>query len=248
VNLAPGFLLQVAPRFHVAALWPTRLEIGSGIEPTPAGFFPRDAWRAPSAEELDLLTAVTSPAEALSPSHAGLFALPSHIVDRWWQAVDDEGAASGAAFERFVHETVDFFRFKQMPLPDSCSFDVRVSRAGQRSTRLDTSGRFLSGLAFADAPGCRTVAWANLGDEDARLVYLNLPLDTLRPRARATSIAAGDEVLARFCEAEAEYPLIRLRLGPGEGLWFPHAPIAHDGDTQEKLDLDAVLTLSCADA
>jgi hypothetical protein len=35
----------------------------------------------------------------------------------------------------------------------------------------------------------------------------------------------------------------RLRLEPGEGLWFPGSPLVYDGSTLGKHDLDVVLTL-----
>jgi hypothetical protein len=149
-----------------------------------------------------------------------------------------------------VAQTVEFLRFKGLPLPESCSFDVRVSQPGRRSTRLDPSGSYLCGLGFgatAEEDSRRMVAWVNLGDEEARLVFLNLTAPTMRriaDEAGRVSASPARDPLRRFVETVPDYPLVRLRCEPGEGLWFPAAPVLWDGDTQDKLDLDVILTLT----
>ncbi len=167
----------VAPRFHVRADWTQRLE--TDVVPLPVASDP-------------------------APGDALLFNLPAHLRALWWAAAESmEEARGGEAYQRFVAQVVEFLQFKQMPLPEICAFDVRVSKPGLQSTRLDT--------APADR---RTVAWINLGDEATHL---------------------------RLSEADRAF---RLRLESGEGLWFPACPIEHDGDTVDKLEIDAVLVLS----
>ena len=167
----------VAPRFHVRADWPQRL----------------DAKGAP-------LPVASDPA----PGDALLFNLPAHIRALWWSAAESmQEARGGEAYQGFVAQVVEFLQFKQMPLPESCAFDVRVSKPGLRSTRLDA------------APGDRrTVARINLGDAATHL---------------------------RLTEADRVF---RLRLEAGEGLWFPPRGLEDDGDTLDKLEIDAVLVLS----
>lgn len=252
--LCAGMRIAVAPRFHVAADWAARLEVNGGLESGDSGCFPRPDWRR--VDEGDIATLVQeAPAAgaALPADTGGLFTLPQHVADLWWKAAEEveAGSAAGGGYQRFVDESVAFLRFKQLPLPDSCSFDVRVSQAGQRSTRLDATGSRLCGLGFgslAQAPHRSTIAWVNLGDEDTHLVYLNLPAKRMRELAAASGqrldAATDEELLPRFAAAVPRYPLVRLRLAPGEGLWFPAAPIVHDGDTHGKLDLDVVLTLT----
>lgn len=46
-----------------------------------------------------------------------------------------------------------------------------------------------------------------------------------------------------FVAREPTYPLVRVHLDPGEGLWLPSPPPAFDGWTVGKGDLDAMLVL-----
>lgn len=154
------FALTVAPRFHVPARWPERIEIRCGPD-----------WEHVGASEIgELVTATPGLDEVLPAGRAALIALPAHLRESWWQAAEgiDEappggappgGAPSGAElYPRFVQAVVDFFSFKRLPMPESCSFDVRVSKPGLATTRFDGS----------DAG--ELVAWINLGDEDSRVV------------------------------------------------------------------------------
>lgn len=186
--MTAGPRLAIAPRFHLRADWPGRVEL-------PAA----EGWRAATAAEIAAVVADPLAADAvLPPDRIGLFLLPPHLRDGWWRAAEnlDDAAPAGEAYERFVRDVVDFCSFKQLPLPASCSFDVRVSRPDLASTRLDGAASTV-------------VAWINLGDEDTHVV------------------------LAR--------PRLRLRLGPGEGVWLHGADA--DGDTRGKSEIDVVLTL-----
>lgn len=260
MKLAPGFLLRTAPHFHPRSGWQDGLEVCSGAEPTASGFFPRLDWRRATDEEISLLVGAAPQAasdDMLSPERAGFFSVPNHLRAAWWQAadgIDENGAAS--AYENFVAQTVEFLRFKDLPLPESCSFDVRVSQPGRRSTRLDPTASYLCGLGFgatAEDASRRMVAWVNLGDEEARLVFLNLTAPMMRRladqagRFSPPQVRQGD-LLQRFVASVPDYPLVRLRCEPGEGLWFPAAAVLWDGDTQDKLDLDVILTLTTSDA
>lgn len=128
-------LLTVAPRFHLPAEWPQRLEVRREGD-----------WRAASGDEVAALVAPAAPLEADLPAdRVALIVLPSHLRDSWWRAAEhvDSGAPGGAHYQRFVQELVDFFTFKRLPLPESCSstyasatpaWPRRVARAASRPT------------------------------------------------------------------------------------------------------------------
>jgi len=222
---ADALRLGIAPRFHLSADWGARLEVNDGIEVDAAGaLWPKASWRRAGEEESHLW---------LGEGGGLLFQLPSHLRRSWWRAAEqiEPGSSGGGAYQEFVAHAVDFLTFKQLPLPEACGFDVRVSRPGLRTTRTDAPG-----LGFtAPAAGRRTLAWVNLGDEATHLVLVPAP-------------AVHDPAALRRLAAEApDSPLLRLRLEPGEGLWFPAAPIAHDGDTVGKLEVDVVLVLTAAE-
>ncbi len=191
----------------------------------------------------------------LGPSEAALLAIPARLRAAWWdQAERMTTAVSGDrdAFDRFAAALLEFLRFKRLPLPALCRVEVTVSKPGQPGTRIDPVTGGLAGLALPAAssatPGGRTVAAINLGDEATHLVLLNLPHDTMRAlRARHGQPCAAAlppaELAARFFDALPTYPLTRLRLEAGEGLWLPAADVICDGWTNEKVDIDVVLTI-----
>jgi len=253
--LDAGLRFRVAPRFHCRAAWAERLRVNGGVVRGAAGVQPRDDWRPPTAGELALV--VAGEVAASSPPggpHLDLLVIPSHLRRRWWElaARSDAGGTAIPGFAAFVGEVVELLRFKRLPLPAACLADVVVSRPGQASTRLDEAGGRLAGFAFGSlAPARRAahsapVAAINLGDESARLVVLNLALAALRARRAGPDAAAEAAVLDAFFAEHPAYPLIGVRLDPGEGLWLPTPPPAFDGWTIGKTDVDALLLLHAA--
>jgi hypothetical protein len=121
------------------------------------------------------------------------------------------------------------------------------SAAAPTSIRLDTGGKALAGLGFGSVgvhdAGAVPVGVINLGDEAGCVVVLNLPGSALRERCGAESTGASDALLSTFARRCSDYPLIGVRLAPGEGLWLPTPPPAFDGWTVGKHDLDAMLVL-----
>jgi len=119
-------------------------------------------------------------------------------------------------YERFASDVLEFLRFKDLPLPPLCEIEVTVSRPDQTRTHLH------------DVTKAAPLAVVNLGDEASHIILSNLP-----PSAMAD----------RSVEARSAYPLVRIRLDPGEGLCFPPCGVICDGWTREKRELDVVLTI-----
>ncbi len=266
MQLQAGFLFRVAPRFHNRLPWSHRLQINGGVECSAQRFFPRNDWRKLSPGELALLidecpqSAATARAPTLdtmlSPSRAGLLAIPSHLRASWWTVAERADTSNGRmeGYESFVAQLLEFLRFKRLPLPEHCGFDVVASRPSQRSTHLDAAGESVMGLGFntllqgESRHASRLVGAINLGDEATHLVLLNLSppaMCSILVRQGQTEITAtsSPELLKQFFAALPDYPLVRLRLDPGEGLWLPNDAVVYDRDTQGKQDLDLVLTI-----
>jgi hypothetical protein len=240
VELRPGIVLGVAPRFHARSGWAERLRLNGGVERAHARFHPRRDWRPLAPEELAQLVD-DAPAGA-DPLRASLLVVPAWLRAAWWDQVDRAG------YERFASELLGFLRFKALPLPALCEVRVTVSRPGQTGTRLDPTTGDLSGLAPAPSvPGAADVAAVNLGDEATHVVLLNLPPATMGQmvcgRAGSSPTLPLVDLVPWFFEARSAYPLVRIRLDPGEGLWFPAGDVVHDGWTCEKRELDVVLTI-----
>lgn len=250
--LEPGHIFRVAPRFHCRAAWAERLQLNGGATRRADTVCPRADWRAATVAELAVLApSGTSDASPLEAAHWALLTIPAHVRQRWWDAAERGEAGEGTqpGYDAFVADVLELLRFKGLPVPPRCAAAVLVNRPGQTSTRLDGSGR-LAGFCFgslvpssaahgADDP----IAVFNLGDEFAHLVMLNLGVHALRARLAVDDATVADEILSTFYLRQPAYPLVRVRLDPGEGLWLSSPPPAFDGWTVGKADLDALLVL-----
>jgi len=99
--------------------------------------------------------------------------------------------------------------------------DVSTDEARALIARaLDTWGRL--DIVINNAGFGRPRMVFNLSDEESALVFLNL---------------------AATPTAQSDYPVIRIALQPGEGFWLPRIPIAHDGDTRGRTEVDVQLVL-----
>jgi hypothetical protein len=258
VHLEPGLAVTVAPRFHLPGAWPERLRVNSGVEARDGRFFPRGDWRPPAPEELALLAGgdgAPASADGFRAEALSLFHVPEHLRRRWWDLAARQANPAGidaAEFEAFLRAVVDFCRFKGLPLPRTCAFDVVVTAPGRASTRVDAAAGCLAGLAFdlppTEGTAPRPLGAVNLGDEATSLVFLNLPAARLQDKLHAAPGSPGDyptpgELARRFLSSFPAYPLVRVLLAPGDGYWLPAGGIVADGYTVDKQEPDVLLLI-----
>ncbi len=252
MELRPGITLGLAPRFQSALAWRERMQVNGGVEAEAGHFYPRRDWRAPTDAALTLLLADAD--AGLARSRVGLLSLPSHVRREWWGLAErGEGlGGNGRDYRAFVAEVMEFLRFKRLPLPGQCRVDVAVSRPGQPSTRWDAADGRPAGLGFnIEGPGGattpdRVVAIVNLGDEPTHLVLLNLAPSEMAAALGPPPVAPGRELLQRFFTAMPAYPLVRVRLEPGDGVWLPSLGVVYDVCTLDKREIDVALTIRAA--
>jgi hypothetical protein len=67
-------------------------------------------------------------------------------------------------------------------------------------------------------------------------------LNGQRQGSQAAAVTEGDPV-ALFLVRFPDYPLVRLVLDPGEGVWLPDADVIYDDDCSGKQDIDVWLIL-----
>jgi hypothetical protein len=243
MHLEPGFALTVAPRFHLPGAWPDRLRVNSGVEARGEHFSPRADWRLPAPEELALLVnddgAPAAP-DGFRPEALSLFHVPEHLRRRWWDLAARQGDPAGIdaeGFRAFLRDVVDFCRFKGLPLPPTCAFDLVVTAPG-RAFDLPPEER-----------ATRPLGAVNLGDEPTSLVFLNLPAARLQDRLRTAPGAPGvcprlGELTRRFLTSSPTYPLVRVLLRPGDGYWLPAGGAVADGYTLDKQEPDVLLLIA----
>jgi len=219
-SLQPGIRIVNAPRFHSARSWSDRLCVNTGVVEDSGRVFARDDWRAPTEDEIRLLTVLDEKGDA--GDELALFNIPERLHAQWWTLAADPAAdseAGRAAFQQYAGAVLEYLHFKRLPLPPACTLEVVLHAPGQASTRPN-----LGGLSAPQA-GVGILGGINLGDEESALIFLNrLPAQSL-------------------LTPESAYPLIKIRLRPGEGFWLPRSPIVIDGDTRGREEVDVQLVI-----
>jgi len=252
MELQPGIRLGIAPRFHVRPRWSERLLVNGGVEREGARLRPRPDWRPPGPEEMAALVDDELPLDG-GPPRANLLAIPGRLRAAWWDHDDQPG------YERFARELLDFLGFKQLPLPAVCRVEVAASPPDRAGVAADS----LDGLASALAePAAPPVVVINLGDQASHVVLVNLPPTSMADLAAlarepfgpsagagegdgaaASSIADRADLARRFFASRPSYPLVKIRLEPGEGVWLPDCGMIGEGRTARGQELDVLLTI-----
>ncbi len=266
MTLQPGCRFAVAPHFHRPADWHRRLFVGTGVDEGDGQFVPRHEWRPPTDDELSVLVRTANgplTPEELSASVC-LFQLPGHLGVEWWSLLDRsaEALAGGRLpdFDSFASQVVEFLAFKELPLPDGARCDVVVSDPAQRLVPWGPGANRSDGLrcnveADAPWPWPKERDWPqlwggiNLGDEDTSVVLMNLTCRQIDAEMRQrlpdqpTPRTVG-ELAQRFLHSQADYPPVRLTLGPGEGFRLPNDGLILGGYLADKQETDIFLSIS----
>jgi hypothetical protein len=236
-NLEPGIRIVSAPRFHTVRPWSERLRVNSGVVIEADHIVCRDDWRPPSEAEATLLTA----AEGDRAAALALFNIPQRLHALWWQlaAAEPHASAEGPpAFPKFAGEVIEYLQFKGLPLPPASTLEVILHAPGQPPTWPLTGG-MAAALSLSGVLGT-----VNLSDEESALVFLNQGESELA--ARSSGAPATTSFLERartFLAGNSAYPLIRITLAPGEGIWLLRPALLTDADTRGRVEVDVQLVI-----
>jgi hypothetical protein len=256
MTLQPGYRMALAARFHLDAAWADRISVGAGLREEDGGFFPIGPWRPPTGDELTLLVAGADEAAA---GAVLLFQLPEHLRDEWWGLLDAAAETDGPVrnFDAYAAKVHEFLEFKGLDPSGPTQMEAVVTSAGQRSIRHDPATGQPAGLGptvavWAPYPPVaggtvpRLHALVNLGDEPTGVVLINLsPAGLAAGQARPGSgPATVGELAQRFLGERPDYPPVRIRLGPGEGVGLPATGLILDGDPTAKQEPDILLLIS----
>jgi hypothetical protein len=211
-------------------------------------YFPDPTWRSVTDADLAVLAETPGgegqPEDSLWEQHFCLFALPDHLRASWWDLAAQQvemGPGRRPDLDAFARAIAAFLQFKKMPLPIPCTFDVVLTTPQQGALGLDDP----DGISGEPAPP-RTVACINLGDEQTSLVLLPLSRSLREEMLRSGVTEGPSSPLGRthsFLATFPSYPLVRLFLEPGEGVWFPPVQILFAPGPLDKQDLDVWLML-----
>jgi hypothetical protein len=237
--------------------------VGAGVREADGRFFPRGPWRPLTTDEMALLVSGPEDSPEKDAEAGCLFQLPGHLRTAWWDLLDRSVKAGNTelpGFDDFTQQVAEFLQFKQMDVPPSLQMEAVVTAPGRCSMRSDPETGAPAGLGPSLAPwaacapagaGVPPRLWGvvNLGDEDSRLVLIAAPLQglaaelALRHPDRPLPATVG-ELVGVFLREFPDCPVIRFRLGPGEGFRLPAGGLILDGDTTDKQEPDVLLLIS----
>ena len=125
----------------------------------------------------------------------------------------------------------------------------------QITTTKDHSSGLMIGLhldswsrsAANDRANAENRICVNLGDEPRFLMFVNLPLasiiDALQRESLPLATMGPTDIGRRFLAHYHDYPVLRVRILPGEAYIAPTENVIHDGSTVDSQSTDAFLTV-----
>lgn len=229
--------------------------LGGRIYCTPA-YVPAPPWRDPTADEGRLLrsgASTWSPAIPPTGRTVSVFPLPRALLDglRELGVTRLESRSDAVEFEKRADVTALLARLSEALRsrhsgPDSprdlglmadagglvtTTFNHVVGR--QLGLHLDSWDR----LPLEWRGTARNRIAVNLGASDRHFVFINLTLQQiaarLKERRAESSDVWGGTTCAKFLASHFSYPVVRLRVLPGEAYIAPTENLIHDGSTAD---------------
>jgi hypothetical protein len=252
------------PRFSSGTLDAAKIEANSGVIVKDGSLWPKGDWRPLSEYEAEIL--------GLAPKSTGgnfkkdssetsdplwIFGIPLHLLQQWRRISRQfgEDIAAGSFLEdgqyrRFVYQVVDFFRFKGVPLPNKCKFEI-VSNLSESRVAIGVLAAEASGSSAAvQVPLVlsREVHVAvNLSAEPSSLIFINLSIAQMESTLGESSAATrlGERSSAeRFFLRFPEYPCFRIILPPKGGYVSGGLAIVHARCSISRTHSDLCLCIS----
>jgi hypothetical protein len=244
-----------------------RLKLSSGTAaPAAEGFdpgdfdsrarIPRGPWRAPTPQEIAQL-AQRSAADgttnfvAIVDLPEGLkrlaFELGAIACSAWHEG--DHSQVAMPLQARLAEGLVDHFRGG----PHARASGIVISRPGVPTLTSDFAGPALWGLHVdswfglplsqrANAPNRLAV---NIGSEDRTFQFIDLGVEQVSAilAARGEPQTAAYEAAVRFMELYPDYPIVSVRVAPGEAYIGGTENLIHDGSSVGMGAADALFTI-----
>ena len=264
VNLREGIkIFQCTPKdeSEIPRVWLSSGTVPAGeILPESAGycdgaFVPKEPWRSPTAQESALLWT-----EEVPPYYAGIgiVRLPSEVLAPFAEqgisaiATQEELKAFGIRenCQEALAKIIDYFTplcFSNSPPaingiggmpPGLTTSTIDRNRGCHNGLHTDNWDK----LPLNRKHEATNRICVNLGMEDRYFLFINLPEMTLFEMLGGSEEgikqnwmrSANEEFMRRY----PEYPVVKLRIAPGEAYIAPTENMIHDGTTADKKHLD----------
>jgi len=232
----------------------------------PTAYIPMPVWRAPDVHEYGLLTTCTDQARPSPGTWMSVISLPDdvyHPVLPLREAAQRGDLRelrrlfSAEELQQPIRALETFASTLRIDATDHPGRGVLVAGPpGKLTTTYDRGPRYV-GLhidSFYDAPPQLRAASANricfnLGAEDRWLLFVNVPVGDIAARMRALypddlAVQGSGSVLGhRFLQAFPDYPVVKVRVAPGEAYIAPTENMIHDGSTYGMRSIDVKMTI-----
>jgi hypothetical protein len=226
---------------------------------------PRDCWREPNVGELQILQASSS--SSPPGSWISVLTFPTPIFEAFRQlrgvaeSMTDRDQMNPYIGGNDWRDAMDAFAtyVGLYGHPDEITGQKGMSAnyPGLPTVTVDYSSGCLVGLHldswFRTPLNERHVLpnriAMNLGFEDRYFLYVNLPVKRIWEHVHQASaqdaapIPLESDLLESFMRLYPTYPVVRLRIGPGEGYIAPTENVIHDGSTLGMTNWDLYLTM-----
>lgn len=212
-------------------------------------FAPRRPWRRPEPWESEMLLGQAQDEASGEPVSVVRAPAPVLAMMPRAQEAADSGEPLDALFVERLAESVH--RWVSAAFHASRFFVVGAHRGTSDQQTATKEGELLVGLhvdnwersPISSRHECRSRLCVNLGREDRFFLFINRPihrmLDEVEIERAGNACELGEAFLATF----SEYPVVSLRVRPGEAYIAPTENVLHDGSTRGSSSPDLIYTV-----
>jgi len=226
---------------------------GDKAEYNQGAFLPRAPWRKPTEGESKHLWRKA----AADVAFVGVARIPNELLAALRKVVSETDKDALRQLEprrirefigRFVDYLRDRFAYKSEPI----NHGIHVHHPGLETVTVDSANRKFLGLHLDswDRYPLDTRARSlnricvNIGAEPRHFLFLNLPLMNIaRVLEQQSPDRAFDSVGPAFMSRFPGYPIVRVRIAPGEAYIAPTDNLIHDASTFDSREPSVSLTL-----
>jgi hypothetical protein len=236
----------------------------------PSAFVPQPPWRAPSVAELNILVGNGTASRWNTENDVAVVRIPDKVIQPVIEILEEEGIRESCRAEeyvtvarhpnwalnlRMIRDHVStlsrkgiadsiYFRMADPKLATVTKDEFGVERSRFVGLHLDS----WDGLPLRHRHRSRNRLCINLGRGSRFALLINLPLFRmfecigLRDPEDVQADFRGLYVGQRFMRRFPHYPVVRLRIQPGEAYIMPTDNMIHDASTEGTTSPDLTLT------
>ncbi|MBL8510777.1 MAG: hypothetical protein JNM52_03945 [Betaproteobacteria bacterium] len=254
-------------------LTPDRVEICGGCVPAArenyanSAFIPLKDWRNPSEHELRILAAGEEPKPVDDAEFVAIVKLPPHLGDQFAfmrEAIQKHNKQTVVdnlfqhpryrralfATQRYWHEIGAAERLRMLghfSRPPGITLPEPSTSVGEHGKYVGLHiDSWHTGTVAERPSGYPTRFCYNLGPEDRQFQFINLSIRRIRELSPGFGSNDPNEFCTDFLLRHGDYPVVKVRVKPGEAYIAPTEIMIHDGSTVGKHYFDASFTfLGC---